>query len=51
MRKPRAQARERKAGLHTLRNVISISERPQYLEDRAVHGHWEGDLIMGKYNE
>ena len=50
MRKPRAQARERIKGLHPLRNVISISERPPCVEDRAVPGHWEGDLITGTSN-
>ena len=52
MRKPRAQARERatKFGGSPLRNVISISERPPCVEDRAVPGHWEGDLIMGAGN-
>jgi IS30 family transposase len=51
MRKPRAQARARRAaGGSPLRNVISISERPPEVEDRAVPGHWEGDLIMGAAN-
>jgi IS30 family transposase len=37
-------------GLRQLKNAISISERPASVEDRAVPGHWEGNIIAGSRN-
>jgi len=43
MRHPRGHTQKNRQ----IKDAVSIRERPAEVEDRAVPGHWEGDLLMG----
>jgi len=55
LRRTRGMRRSRqytqKTAIHgQIADAVSISERPASVEDRAVPGHWEGDLVFGSGN-
>ena len=50
MRRPRKRVDGRTDPDRRIPDKIMISERPAEADDRAVPGHWEGDLILGAHN-
>ena len=55
LRRTRAMRRSRHHTQKTdnhgrITDLVSISERPATVEDRAIPGHWEGDLLFGSRN-
>jgi transposase, IS30 family len=48
LRKPGRRTGQRR---NRIPDMVNIAQRPQEADDRAIPGHWEGDLLLGKHNK
>jgi IS30 family transposase len=48
LRKPGRRTGQRR---NRIPDMVNIAQRPQEADDRAIPGHWEGDLLLGKNNQ
>jgi transposase, IS30 family len=48
LRKPGRRTGQRR---NRIPDMVNIAQRPQEADDRAIPGHWEGDLLLGKNNK
>lgn len=46
-----AKSRKKPSNINSIPNLVSIHQRPKSVEGRRIGGHWEGDLLLGKWRQ